>query len=184
MYGLVNRAIEQMVCRDHGQECWERIRVAADVDVEGFVSTKPYPDAMTYQLVEAAEQVLGMPAHCVLHAFGEYWVMHTGLESYGPLMRAGGRNVREFLLKLPDFHTRVQLIYPQLQPPQFACSDVTAHSLHLHYRSHRRGLEPMVEGLLQGIGRMFGTQVTVRRLMDRGRGDDHSVFHADWAPQP
>jgi hypothetical protein len=27
MYGMVNQAIEQMVCETHGDEAWEKIRV-------------------------------------------------------------------------------------------------------------------------------------------------------------
>ena len=182
MYGLVNRAIEQMVCRDHGEATWQVIRQEAGVDIEGFVSNSPYPDDVTYRLVGAASKVLGAPAGVILKAFGEFWVLHTALESYGPLMRAGGRTVQEFLLKLPHFHTRVQMIFPELRPPEFECSEVTDHSLLLHYRTTRpAGLEPFVEGLVHGIGRMFDTEVEVRMLENRGDGADHSVFHVSWA---
>lgn len=180
MYGLVNRAIEQHVCCAHGRAMWERIRAEAGCDVEGFVSNQPYPDSITYDLVGAASKVSGRPVEEVLEAFGEFWVLHTGLESYGALMRSGGRNVREFLLKLPDFHTRVQLIFPKLQPPDFSCSDVQEDSLLLHYRTHRLGLEPFVDGLLQGIGKMFNTPVSVQLVADRRHGADHSVFRIRW----
>jgi hypothetical protein len=42
------------------------------------------------------------------------------------------------------------------------------------------GLEPFVEGLILGIGRMFDTPVTVRTHVHRGAGADHSVFHVSW----
>jgi len=181
MYGLVNRAIEQMVCRDHGDAIWQAIKREAGVEIEGFVSNAPYPDDVTYRLVGAASKVLDAPADEILKAFGEFWVLHTALESYGSLMRSSGRSVKEFLLRLPQFHTRVQMIFPDLQPPEFQCSEVTDHSLLLHYRTPRpAGLEPFVEGLVQGIGRMFDTKVGVRMLENRGAGADHSVFHVSW----
>jgi hypothetical protein len=182
VYGLVNKAIEQMVCRDHGEAVWQRIRREAGVEVEAFVSNAAYPDDITYRLVGAASKVLQTPAEEILNGFGEYWVLHTALESYGPLMRAHGKTAREFLLRLPQFHARVQMIFPQLRPPEFECTDVDDQSLVLHYRTPRpAGLEPFVVGLLQGIGEMFGTPLTVRQLEDRATGADHSVFHVSWA---
>ena len=98
------------------------------------------------------------------------------------MMRTHGKTAREFLLKLPLFHTRVQLIFPQLRPPEFECTEVTDNSLLLHYRTPRpAGLEPFVEGLLKGIGEMFDTPLTVRLLEDRSQGANHSVFHVSWA---
>lgn len=181
MYGLVNKAIEQMVCRDHGEAVWQSIKREAGVEVEAFVSNASYPDDITYRLVGAASKVLQAPVEDILSGFGEYWVLHTALESYGPLMRAHGKSAREFLLKLPQFHARVQMIFPELRPPEFECSDVGEHSLVLHYRTPRAaGLESFVEGLLKGIGEMFGTPLSVRRLDDRGAGADHSTFHVSW----
>ena len=182
MYGLVNKAIEQMVCRDHGEAIWQAIKREAGVEVEAFVSNAAYPDDVTYRLVGAASKVLHMPAEEILNGFGEYWVLHTALESYGPLMRAHGKTAREFLLKLPQFHARVQMIFPELRPPEFECTDVTEHALVLHYRTSRpAGLEPFVAGLLRGIGEMFDTPLTIRLLEDRATGADHSVFHVSWA---
>lgn len=182
MYGLVNKAVEQMVCRDHGEAVWERIKADAGVDVEAFVSNAPYPDEVTYALVGSASRILGMPAADILRAFGEFWILHTALESYGPMMRSSGRTAKEFLLRLPQFHTHVQLIYPDLKPPEFRCSDVLEDSMLLHYSTGRpAGLEPFVEGLVQGIGLMFGTPLQVRLVQDRGQGAAHSTFHISWA---
>jgi len=181
MYGLVNKAVEGMVCTAHGEATWLRIKAAAGVDVEGFVSNQPYPDEMTYRLVAAASEILNAPADEILRSFGEYWVLHTALAAYGPLMRASGRTLKEFLLHLPHFHTRVQAIYPELVPPSFSCSNVGERQLDLHYRTPRpAGLEPFVEGLVMGLGRMFETPVKVQVLEHRGEGADHSVFRVRW----
>jgi hypothetical protein len=181
---MVNKAVEQMVCAHHGEEVWERIRVRADVDVDVFISNESYPDDITYRLVGAASDELGLPAEQVLVAFGEHWVLHTARDGYGGLMQAAGRTLPEFLVNLPNFHSRVQMIFPNLQPPRFACSDVTESSLNLHYRTHRAGLGPFVVGLLQGLGKMFDTPVTVRHVASREQGADHDVFSVTWAPAP
>jgi hypothetical protein len=181
MYGLVNKAIEQMVCSNHGPAMWNRIKSAAEVDVAGFISNRPYPDEITYSLVAAASEALDAPAEEILKAFGEHWVLHTALESYGPMMRATGKTLPEFLLRLPHLHTRVELIYPNLRPPQFSCHNVSDSGLDLHYWTSRPpGLEPFVEGLILGLGKMFSTPVQVELVQHRENGNDHSVFRVGW----
>lgn len=181
MYGLVNKAIEEMVCQNHGVSTWERIKAEAGVDATGFISNEPYPDDITYGLVAAASKILGAPAEDILKAFGEHWVLHTALESYGPMMRATGTSLRDFLIALPHLHTRVELIYPNLKPPEFACHEVGDTELDLHYWTTRPpGLEPFVEGLLHGLGKMFDTPVEVELREQRSDESDHSVFHVSW----
>ncbi len=182
MYGLVNKAIEQMVCKNHGVSTWEQIKTEAGVDTAGFISNEPYPDEVTYSLVAAASKTLGAPAEDILKAFGEHWVLHTALESYGPMMRATGNNLHDFLLRLPHLHTRVELIYPNLNPPQFACKKVGDTELELRYWTSRPpGLEPFVEGLIHGLGKMFDTPVRVELRQQRNEDNDYSVFHVSWA---
>lgn len=182
MYGMVNKAVEEMVCMNHGEAVWEQIKVRAGVEVEVFMSNEAYPDDLTYNLVAAASEVLQIPADQILIGFGEHWVLHTAREGYGGLMKAAGKSLPEFLLNLPNFHSRVAMIFPQLQPPRFQCSDFTPSSLKLHYFSHRQGLAPFVVGLMYGLGRMFGTPVTVRLVESRGAGADHEVFDVTWQP--
>ena len=182
MYGMVNKAVEEMVCMHHGETVWEEIKSKAGVDVDVFMSNEGYPDDVTYRLVGAASEVLGLPAPRILEAFGEHWVLHTARDGYGGLMQAAGKSLPEFLANLPNFHSRVAMIFPKLQPPRFECSDVAATSLKLHYHTHRQGLAPFVVGLMQGLGKMFDTPVTVRLVQSRDDGADHDVFDVAWPP--
>ena len=116
----------------------------------------------------------------MLHAFGRHWVLKTALDGYGELMRSGGRNLPEFLQNLPNFHTRVSLIFSHLQPPRFKCLDVTHHCLRLAYFSHRAGLAPFVEGLLYGLGEMFETSVVVKDEVVSERNPIEHFFHIEW----
>ena len=96
MYGLVNRAIEGMVRSGHGEAVWNRIRARAGVEVQAFVSNEPYPDEVTYRLVAAASEVLDTRAEDILKAFGRYWVLETAVKAYGPLLRVGGRTLKDW----------------------------------------------------------------------------------------
>ena len=180
MYGLVNKAIEELVVTNFGEAKWDLIKKKAGVEVDVFVSNAAYPDSMTYDLVSAASEVLGTPAREILIAFGEHWVLKTASTSYGSMMRAGGSSLREFLINLPNFHTRVQMIYPKLQPPRFECSDIGESSLHLHYFTHRPGLTDFVIGLVQGLGKLYATPATAHVIAQKSAGHDHDVFEVSW----
>lgn len=170
MYGLVNRAVEQMVRERFGAERWHAIQARAGLEDEGFLALRTYPDEVTYRLVAAASAELGVPAPAVLEAFGEYWVAATAQASYGDLMRLSGRTLPEFLQNLDQMHSRLALTFTQMQPPSFTCSDVTPASLVLHYHSARPGLLPFVVGLVKGLGEYFGTPARVEILAARESG--------------
>ncbi len=180
MYGLVNKAIEELVVTNFGEDQWELIKKKAGVDVDVFVSNEAYPDSMTYDLVGASSAVLGISVSEILIAFGEHWVLKTAAKSYGAMMSAGGVSLKEFLINLPNFHTRVQMIYPKLQPPHFECSDIGENSLHLHYFTHRAGLTDFVVGLVQGLGKLYATPVTAKIVAAKSAGADHDVFEVSW----
>jgi hypothetical protein len=180
MYGLVNKAIEDLVTSNFGVEKWELIKTKAGIDVDVFISNEGYPDELTYQLVGAAVEVLGVPADDILIAFGEHWVIQTAAKSYGPMMKSGGSSLKEFLVNLPNFHTRVAMIYPKLEPPRFQCTDVSEHGLYLHYHSHRAGLTSFVTGLIQGLGKLYETPCSATITERKDQGADHDVFVITW----
>lgn len=180
MYGMVNKAVEELVRQQFGDDAWDTIKARAGVDVDVFISNEGYPDQVTYDLVAAASDVLRLPAEQILHAFGEFWVLHTAQRGYGELMKANGRNVPDFLVNLPNFHSRVALMFPNLAPPRFEYSDRGADRITVHYYSHRPGLAPFVVGLLSGVGKMFDTVVAVTQLAHKDQGADHDTFLVTW----
>lgn len=180
MYGLVNKAIEELVTTNYGEEQWQKIKQKAGVDVEVFISNEGYSDEITYQLVAAASEVLGLTVREVLISFGEHWVLKTALHGYGVMMRSGGTTLKEFLINLPNLHTRVQMIYPNLAPPRFECQDVTDISMSLHYFTHRPGLTDFVVGLVRGLGKLYHTPVTVQTVALKTEGADHDIFDIRW----
>lgn len=180
MYGIVNKAIEDLVTENFGADKWEAVKEKSGVDVDFFLSNEPYDDAITYQLAGAASDVLGLSVGQVLNAFGEWWILKTGKEKYGGLMEAGGSNLREFLVNLPMFHNRIMLMYPKLTPPEFKVSDATENSIHVHYHSKREGLQEFVRGLLSGLAKMYNVEVAIELLQTRDEGNTHEIFKVSW----
>lgn len=176
MYGLVNKAIAGLVCDRFGSETWATIKARAGIDVDIFISMDAYDDDISYQLVGAASGVLGLPADQILEIFGEYWVLYTAKEGYGPMLQMAGNNLVTFLQNLDHLHTHVGFSLPQLKPPSFWCTDVTAHSIRLHYGSSRKGLAPMVVGLLKGLGKRFNEEIEIEHVQRHDDGAHHDVF--------
>lgn len=176
MYGLVNKAIEGLVVANFGADTWAQIRERAGIEDEGFICMQTYPDAMTYQLVGAASEVLDLPPEQVLEAFGEYWTAYTAHEGYGEMFRSGGKTLREFLGNLNAMHGRIELIYPDMSLPHFTCEDGADGEILLHYTSARDGLAPMVIGLVRGLATMFDEKVQVRQIAQRSQGAPADTF--------
>lgn len=172
MYGLVNKAVVDLVVSKFGQDTWNAIKKKAEVDVDVFVSMDGYPDDITYRLVGAASEVLKIPPEAVLEAFGEYWVLYTAAEGYGPMLDASGKTLREFLENLDALHARVALTMPALKPPRFRLVPVDDKTMLLEYHSTRQGLAPMVVGLLRGLAIRFNTPIEISHKS----GDGHEEF--------
>ncbi len=180
MYGIVNKAIQGLVTEKFGVEAWEQIKEKSGVKHDTFLSNEAYPDEDTFKLAGAAAQHLNIGVKDVLVVFGEYWVLKTGMQHYGSLMRSGGNKLKEFLINLPNFHSRVMLIYPNITPPEFKISDVSENTLRVHYYSTRSGLTYFVYGLLQGLGKMYNTAVQIQLADEKEKGKDHDVFEVSW----
>lgn len=164
MYGLVNRAIEGLVCQKMGPEVWERIRTRAGLDDSGFVAMDRYDDAVTYGLVGAASEELGMAPAEILEAFGEFWTVYTIEEGYGDLLTMMGSTFEEFLDNLDSMHERIGSTMPGLVPPSFRRESQPDGSHILHYSSEREGLSPMVVGLLRGLAKRFEVELDIECL--------------------
>jgi hypothetical protein len=175
MYGVVNKAIEGLVTEKFGQKTWEEIKAKAGLHIE-FVSKEMYDDAVTYSLIVAATEVLQMPTDKILNAFGNYWIMNTGLQHYGSMMRAGGKTLKEFMINLPAFHSRVMLHYPDITPPEFRIEEIDEKSFNVYYYSEREGLVEFTIGLLHGLAKMFNEKIETTILQHKNTISDPDII--------
>lgn len=180
MYGLVNKAIKDLVVTKFGQEKWDEMCQMVGFTEGEFVGMNPYPDKLTYDLVGAASRVLKADASYVLEAFGEYWILYTADEGYGDLMDLTGSSFVEFLDNLDMLHYRINNIMPDLAAPQFSTRNQKENSVELEYRSHREGLVPMLFGLIKGLGKRFEMEVKVEHIQEKDENNDCHVFLITW----
>jgi hypothetical protein len=180
MYGLVNKAIKDLVVENHGTDTWTRICDEAGFEESDFISMSPYPDKLTYDLVGAASKVLNTDANSILEAFGEYWILYTADQGYGDLLDLSGSSFVEFLGNLDMLHLRINNMMPELKAPLFSTQNETENSVELLYKSHRQGLVPMLKGLIRGLGKRFDMIVAIEEVASESSEEKGLCFKITW----
>lgn len=161
MYGLVNQGVQSFITESFGPADWEDLCRRAGIQDAEFDSMVTYPDDVTYGLVAAICEKYGMRADEALRVFGGYWVGFTAETQIGKLMQFGGQSLFDRLAALDEMHDRIRLSMPHLKPPSFEFEDMGDGSGKLHYASDREGLESMVIGLVEGLARDTGEEITI-----------------------
>lgn len=177
MYGLINSSLQGMIRDKFGDDQWDKVLAASGVPHDAFLSMRSYDDALTYQLVGAASDILGEPAATCLEMFGEYWVTEVANKSYGPLMDASGDTLVEFLGNLNTLHDRITSTFLSYVPPEFRVESEDDNCFRIHYVSKRKGLVPFVNGLLKGLALRFGNKIEIFDLQaEESREGTHAVY--------
>ena len=169
MYGLVNKAVKDLVINNFGVEKWDIIKSKVGFEDDDFVSMQAYPDTLTYDMVQAASEVLRLNAEEILKAFGEYWILFTAEEGYGETLKNYGTDLITFLKNLDRLHEQVAIMMPELTPPSFTVHEINANRVKVIYESQREGLSAMVIGLLTGLGKKFDKICSVEHVGDRSK---------------
>jgi hypothetical protein len=177
MYGLVNKAAQDFVIINHGENVWEIIKEKANVKEIAFISMQQYPDEVTYNIVSAASEYLNVDANKILEGFGIYWIKFTMTEGYEHLLDLAGGTFPAFLNNLDNMHAHIAQSYTKLKPPSFICEEIDANTFKFEYHSDRPGLAPFVKGLLIGLGERFGIGLDISYIGTiNGRENSHEFL--------
>ena len=175
MYGMINEAIRTLVTREAGEEVWNQVLESSGVGDDVFEGMEGYDDSVTYSLVGAASETLGVPASDVLEMFGVYWAVDVAPKGYGDYFKAFGHDFKSFVAGLDEMHVRISAMLPSLSPPSFDIEELGENHFKIHYKSPREGLAPLAIGTLKGIAMHFGGTADITQIEYKG-SDDHDVF--------
>jgi len=170
MKGIINKGIQDLVETAYGAEAWAKVRSLAHCDEEFFAISRDYPDEMTLALVKAAAEVADLPIGTVMIEYGKFMVPNTLKEHYPAYFELAGSTPREFLLNMDRVHRHVTKSISRSAPPQFAHDELPDGRLLMHYDSER-GLCAVLQGLILGVGILFGQELEVRQTACMHRGD-------------
>jgi hypothetical protein len=91
-------------------------------------------------------------------------------------MEYAGNNFIEFMDQLPNFHSRVMLLYPEIIPPEFLKEKIDEKSFLLHYYSKRIGLGSFMTGLIEGLAQMYDTECEIEQVENEITEISHIVY--------
>ena len=140
-----------------------------------------------YAVSETAEPPRPRPGWCfsldveareLLEGFGEQFFIWCREYGYDRTLQALGATLRDFLTNLDALHDHLATnMFPGMRAPSFRCSDGSDGEILLHYYSVRRGLEPIVIGIVKTVAReLHSTQIDMEVVQPIDDDHDHVVF--------
>ncbi len=158
MYGMIHRAMRQMVQEELGEDAWLALEQKLEIGPTELLTGMVYDDALTLDIVSEAAARLNLSVEQCLEAFGQYWVRFAGQGSLSSIMKFTGQNLANFITNLDRLHLAVGAAMPGARLPAFTTLENAPGHLVVEYHSDRVGLEPFVKGLLQGLMDRFQTR--------------------------
>ena len=161
MYGMVHRAVRQMVVEREGAQAWHEIELAAGISSTEMVGLVVYDDNVTLRILGATAERMGVSTNQVLKYFGRYWLKFIDDKAYSAIMDYAGKDLVSLLTNLDRLHAAVLAAMPKARVPSFTVLESDENGLTVRYQSQRRGLEPLVIGLLHGLLEKFDLEGSV-----------------------
>ncbi len=181
MYGLINMAIKQLVLDNFGESGWQKVLDEAKVKQTNFEMLTIYNDDITYKLVGGACAVTGKSAEEILKLFGAYWVKYAAGAGYEPLFKLFGPTFKECMINLNRMHEHMGAMMPGLIPPEFNLEeDIAESEIILQYKSQRKGLAPMVSGLIQALSERYEVKNLQVNQLERKESIEAERFQIKW----
>ncbi|MCZ8171612.1 MAG: heme NO-binding domain-containing protein [Novosphingobium sp.] len=177
MYGMIHRALRQMVLDTEGSHTWQVIEQRAAIGPAHLISSAVYDDDTTLRVLSATSETLNEALDRLLYRFGIYWIEYAEKSSFAPILNFTGADLESFIRNLDTMHRTITDVLPGSQMPSFQVQDQQPGRMIVQYRSHRTGLEPFVEGLLVGLIERFGLEGSVNRL---SAGDAGVIFSLEY----
>ncbi|XP_055502363.1 guanylate cyclase soluble subunit beta-2 [Leucoraja erinacea] len=189
MYGFFNTCLKSSIIQSFGEEAWEKLRIAAGVP-DTFMTFKVYSDDNTLRLVEEACKLLDIEPEILLKQFGEHFFEFCKRSGYDRMLRTLGGNLIDFIENLDPLHSYLSLSYQEMNAPSFRVEKNKDNSMFLHYYSDRRGLYPIVPGIIGAVAKdFFNSEVTMELVNqmeeeERTGKKEHVVFLVTQKPLP
>jgi len=166
MYGVIHRALRQMVTTSHGPATWEEVAKAAETGDFDMLATYAHGDDVTERIVLCSAAAMGQAPFQFLENFGQYWIRFAFSGEYGHLMQFCGSDFRTIINNMNRLHQGVAKTMPGTRPPKFWIISDDGHTIVVRYESQRKGLTPFVSGLLKGLLTHLGMEGRVSVLSE------------------
>lgn len=165
MYGMIHRAMRQMVFEQLGEEAWLALEQKLAIGPTELLTGMVYEDALTFDIVAESAARFNLTVDECLTEFGRYWIRYAEQGSLSSIMKFTGQDLASFVANLDRLHLAVGAAMPGAKLPSFTTLQRAEGHLLVEYRSDRAGMEKFVHGLFLGLMERFGTRgdVTIAR---------------------
>jgi len=172
VYGLVNRAMKEMVTEQFGNEAWIKIIDRDESIPNEFGIFAQYDDFITANIVGNICEDQKINAEDFLVDFGRYWVKYAKKSDYKGILEVFASSPTFLIKSLDSLHTRLTMLFENLSPPSFSTEEPRPGLILVNYSSDRNlPLEYFVKGLLVGIFELFDQQCKVNIVSFREEGE-------------
>jgi tRNA A-37 threonylcarbamoyl transferase component Bud32 len=157
-----------------GNSSWDAIRSTVATSATKYLPSSVYPDADAVQLLQSIAQSAGRPLPKILEQFGEFLAPH--------LVRVAGTHIDPSWRTLDliehtesIIHDMIRSANPGAAPPVLETVRQAPDELHLVYSSARR-LCPLALGLMRGMAKHYGEEISIEEPSCMLRGDPFCSF--------
>lgn len=171
MKGLVFELLKKRIVADHGIKAWGTILDQAGLE-GGYQTQENYPHQELLTLLEAAKPYTRRTGRDAQRWFGRR-AFHQLAGEFYHLFRDHDSTVSFAKAINTHVHPEVRKHYPGAELPVLHLdNDPPSGDLLLRYDSPR-GLCSFAEGILEGVGNLYGEKVTIDQPQCVHKGDPH-----------
>merc|ERR1719277_368921 len=102
-----------------------------------------------------AMKILSLKDEEFYEGMGKYFVTLANEVGYQNTLLALGRRIRDFYLNLDNLHDYLKYTFPKLKAPSFFIEYEDEGSLHMQYRTRRKGFHFYVQGQVKELAKML-----------------------------
>jgi predicted hydrocarbon binding protein len=169
MNGIILMEIRKFVEAKLGKPAWLEIVSAAAVPPRIYVPVTDYPDQEALALISTLSVRTGDSIPVILEAMGEFIV--PDLISMVPtLIRPGWRTLDVIANTEEAVHEVLRGARTNTNPPKLQCRRSGPHKVAVTYTSARK-MCPLAKGIIQGIAKHYGEQISITEPSCMLRGD-------------
>jgi hypothetical protein len=161
MYGMIHKAARELAVAMVGEAAWGEVIQSCGLGSEHFISGQHYSDDLTVRLIGAIAAKAGVAVDSLLKDFGRHWIKFADRSNYAAVLDLAGDDLETFIKNLDRMHASIKATMPEAAMPSFELVKAAGNRITVVYRSPRRGLEPFVAGLFEGLLERFGETGTV-----------------------
>jgi len=178
MQGFVFCEFQEYVQRTFGPETWDQIAERAGVKGKSYSLFSSYPTPELEGLIQQLSEVVRKPYQELLEECGMY--IAPKLWRISKRMIPSKWTLADLIMNITGFtdHILAHAISGTDVPPTMRCEKTGPDEVTIHYYSPRK-MCAMGKGIVRGMGRQYGVDVTVTepQCMLRGDPECEIVFH-------